>query len=131
MSDLATILVVDDDPGTCQTIGDVLRLRGYSTKIANRGGSALETLSGRGVDLAILDVQLPDVSGLELLQSLKKSSPSTEVIIITGHPSVPTAVQAIDGTTGNSKAQLTTVPVFTNAAAASTLFSVMRFSAPR
>jgi PAS domain S-box-containing protein len=97
MSHLATILVVDDDPGTCQTIGDVLRLRGYSTKIANRGGSALETLSGRGVDLAILDIQLPDVSGLELLQSLKKSSPSTEVIIITGHPSVPTAVQAIDG----------------------------------
>jgi PAS domain S-box-containing protein len=97
MSDLATILVVDDDPGTCQTIGDVLRLRGYSTKIANRGGSALETLSGRGVDLAILDIQLPDVSGLELLQSLKKSSPSTEVIIITGHASVPTAVQAIDG----------------------------------
>jgi PAS domain S-box-containing protein len=97
MSDLATILVVDDDPGTCQTIGDVLRLRGYSTKIANRGGSALETLSGRGVDLAILDIELPDVSGLELLQSLKKSSPSTEVIIITGHASVPTAVKAIDG----------------------------------
>ncbi len=98
MIDPASILVIDDDPGTCQTIGDVLELRGHAIQIATRGQSALETLTRRAVDLAILDIQLPDISGLELLQSLKRSSPATEVIIITGHASVPSAVQAINGT---------------------------------
>ena len=97
MSDRGSVLVIDDDVGTCQTIGDVLEMRGHSVLTATRARSALEILTGRSVDAAILDLQLPDASGLVLLQAIKTSSPTTEVIIITGHASVPTAIQAING----------------------------------
>ncbi len=98
MIDPASILVIDDDPGTCQTVGDVLEVRGHAVTTVMRGQSALATLAERAVNVALLDIQLPDISGLELLRSIKTSSPSTEVIIITGHASVPTAIQAINGT---------------------------------
>jgi len=98
MSTRASILVIDDDPDTCQSIGDVLELRGHSVSTATRGQSALAVLAKSAVNVALLDIQLPDVSGLDLLGSIRTSSPSTEVIIITGHASVPTAIQAINGT---------------------------------
>ena len=97
MSDRGSVLVIDDDVGTCQTIGDVLEMRGHSVLTATRARSALEILTGRSVDAAVLDLQLPDASGLVLLQAIKTSSPTTEVIIITGHASVLTAIQAING----------------------------------
>jgi two-component system cell cycle sensor histidine kinase/response regulator CckA len=98
MIETASILVIDDDPGTCQTVGDVLELRGHAVSTATRGQAALAALAGSAVNVALLDIQLPDISGLDLLRSIKTSSPSTEVIIITGHASVPTAIQAINGT---------------------------------
>jgi len=96
MHDPASILVIDDDPGTCQTIGDVLELRGHVVQSATQARSALEVLTGRAIDAAILDLQLPDVSGLVLLKAIKTSSPTTEVIIVTGHATVTTAIQAIN-----------------------------------
>ena len=48
-------------------------------------------------DAAILDIMLPDMSGLDVLQAIKTASPATEVIVITGHGSLPTAIRAIDG----------------------------------
>ena len=95
MSDQASILVVDD-PGSCQTIGDVLELRGHAVETATQARSALEVLNGRPIDAVILDLQLPDVSGLELLKAIKMSSPITEVIIVTGHATVATAIEAIN-----------------------------------
>jgi PAS domain S-box-containing protein len=98
MNDPVSIIVIDDDPGTCQTLGDVLELRGHTVQTVTRGQSALAVMVERAVNLAILDVQLPDISGLDLLRSIKASSPTTEVIVITGHASVPTAIEAINGT---------------------------------
>ena len=97
MGDRGSILVIDDDVGTCETISDVLERRGHSVQTATRARAALELLTERSVDAAILDLQLPDVSGLVLLRAIKTSSPTTEVIIITGHASVTTAIQAING----------------------------------
>ncbi len=97
MGHRGTILVIDDDVGTCETISDVLERRGHSVQIATRARSALEVLTERSIDAAILDLQLPDVSGLVLLRAIKTSSPTTEVIIITGHASVTTAIQAVNG----------------------------------
>jgi PAS domain S-box-containing protein len=94
--DPASILVIDDDPGICQTIGEVLELRGHAVQTATQARAALEVLTGRSIDAAILDLQLPDVSGLMLLKAIKTSSPTTEVIIVTGHATVTTAIQAIN-----------------------------------
>ena len=98
MNDPGSIIVICDDPGSCETIRDVLELGGHTVQTATRSQSALAALAGRAVNLAILDIQLPDVSGLDLLRSIKASFPTTEVLIITGHASMATALRAIDGT---------------------------------
>ena len=92
-----TILIVDDDPGTCETIGDVLKLRGHAVETVHRGDAALQMLAARPVHVALVDLKLPDISGLDLLDQIKWSSPGTEVIFITGYASLPTAIRAVDG----------------------------------
>src|SRR6266478_5373527 len=92
----ASILVVDDDPGTLQSISDVLARCGHGVRTAREARAALELLTSSSVDAAILDLHLPDVSGLALLQAIKTSAPTTEIIIITGYASATTAIQAIN-----------------------------------
>src|SRR6185436_18505684 len=91
------VLIVDDDPGICETLSDVLEERGYKVRVFQRAQAALEQLVSVPTDAAILDIMLPDMSGLDVLQAIKTSSPATEVIVITGHASLPTAIRAIDG----------------------------------
>jgi len=91
------VLIVDDDPGICETLSDVLEERGYHVRVFQRARAALEQLVSAPTDAAILDIMLPDMSGLDVLQAIKTASPATEVIVITGHASLPTAIRAIDG----------------------------------
>jgi PAS domain S-box-containing protein len=92
----ASILVVDDDPGTLQSISAVLARCGHGVQTAREARAALELLTSSSIDAAILDLHLPDVSGLALLQAIKTSAPTTEIIIITGYASATTAIQAIN-----------------------------------
>ena len=96
MGERADILVIDDDPRLCATVGDVLQHRGHRVRTAYRGQEALEHLGQRPVDLAIVDFRLPDVSGVDLLESIKATSPETEVILISGQASLGSALQAIN-----------------------------------
>jgi PAS domain S-box-containing protein len=94
----ADILVIDDDPIVRETVGDVLREHGHHVDRVDRGREALERFGQvRPVDLAIVDCRLPDISGLELLRSIKARSPETEVILITGHASLDGALAAMAG----------------------------------
>src|SRR5205807_418487 len=95
MSDPGHILVVDDEPGTSETLRDILELKGHTVRTATSGRAGLETLAASPVDAVIVDLKLPDVSGLDLLEAIKATSAETEVILITGHASVASAVQAI------------------------------------
>jgi len=98
MSARADILVIDDDPVIRDTVGDVLREHGHHVDRVDRGLAALEHIvRERPVDLAIVDCRLPDISGLELLRSIKARSPETEVILITGHASLGGALEAMAG----------------------------------
>ncbi len=90
------VLVIDDDPGTCETIGDVLQARGIDVQTTTRGKTALERLAHAPVDVAIVDIRLPDLPGLELLDAARMIRPDLEAIVITGYASVATAVQAIN-----------------------------------
>ena len=96
MGDRADILVIDDDPRLCATVGDVLQHRGHRVRTAHRGQEALEHLGRQPVDLAIVDFRLPDVSGVDLLERIKVASPETVVILISGQASLSSALQAID-----------------------------------
>jgi PAS domain S-box-containing protein len=98
MASGADILVIDDDPVIRETVGDVLREHGHHVDRVDRGQDALARFGQpRPVDLAIVDCRLPDISGLELLHSIKTRSPETEVILITGHASLDGALAAMAG----------------------------------
>ena len=97
MSSAGNILVIDDDPVTCQTIGDMLEFHGFAVQTVTAGHKALDALAARPADAAILDIQLPDIPGLELMRTIKASHPGLPVIVITGHASISNATQAING----------------------------------
>jgi two-component system cell cycle sensor histidine kinase/response regulator CckA len=97
VTEAGRVLIVDDDPGMCETLRDVIEGRGYEVTVAGRARAGLDHLATAPVDAAILDVMLPDMSGLEALEAIKTLSPATEVIFITGDASLPTAIRAING----------------------------------
>ncbi|MDA8136649.1 MAG: endopeptidase La [Desulfobacteraceae bacterium] len=90
-----SVLIVDDEKMTRMNLSHVLSKEGYAVETDSSGSDALERLSGRHFDLVITDLKMDKVDGLMLLDTIKKNSPSTEVIIITGYATVLTAVDAI------------------------------------
>src|ERR1700694_2246922 len=91
------ILVVDDDAQMLRTITDILRLRGYSALIAATGREALEITREMKETpaVALVDLQLPDMDGIELIGRLREIAELTEVVILTGNASVDSAVRAL------------------------------------
>ncbi len=89
------ILVADDERLTRENLSHVLSKEGYDVTCASGGSQALSILKEERFDLVITDLKMDKVDGLTLLDCIKKISPSTEVIIITGYATVLTAVDAI------------------------------------
>lgn len=93
--DRENILIIDDDPDACKTLGMILEEKGYTVSTAESGKKALELASEKKFDLAILDIKLPDLDGTELLKKLKVASPGMEIIITTGYASLQNAILAL------------------------------------
>jgi two-component system, cell cycle response regulator len=89
------ILLVDDDPTILNTLTRFLTGQGYAVAAAASGQEALATLQQENIPLAILDLNLPDASGLELLAHVRENSPDTEVILFTGLGALDSAIQAL------------------------------------
>jgi len=94
MDKKAVILVVDDELGVRQSFNMVLK-DNYEVILAETGIEALNILAKRAVDLVLLDILLPDMSGIEILEKLKGTDPDTDVIMVTAVNDVQTAVKAI------------------------------------
>jgi two-component system response regulator PilR (NtrC family) len=88
------ILIVDDERSMRELLEFVLARQGYAVETAENGRIALDRLQGRDFDLIITDVQMPDMTGIELLEHVKTHSPDTVVIMITAFATVDTARQA-------------------------------------
>lgn len=88
-------LVIDDDPVFGAILSRALRRRGYQTAQAVNGTEALEQCQHSNVDRVILDLKLEKESGLSILRQLKQTESGAEVVILTGYPSISTAVEAI------------------------------------
>ena len=88
------ILIVDDERNIRRTFGMVLRAEGFEVLEAGTAEDALALLNKQGADLVILDVRLPGMDGLEALREIKRSEPDTMVVMISGHGSIATAVEA-------------------------------------
>src|SRR5579863_6135410 len=89
-----TVLIVDDEPGIRQSLKGILEEEGYKTYLAESGEACLEALKKRSVDVVLLDIWLPGMDGLEALQKIRHSDGAPEVIIISGHGTIETAVRA-------------------------------------
>jgi two-component system response regulator HydG len=90
-----TILVVDDEPELCLALSKLLRRNGYNVVTAGNGEEALAVLRGEAVPLVLTDLLMPKVDGIELLKASKIIAPNPEVVIITGHGTIETAVEAM------------------------------------
>jgi two-component system NtrC family response regulator len=88
-------LVVDDEQEVCNFFSYLLQKKGYRVSAANSGRQALELLGKHRFNVALVDLKLPDLNGLEILREIKKVQPACEVIIITGYSTVKSAVEAI------------------------------------
>jgi len=89
------ILLVDDEPTILSNLSRFLTNQGYMVTAVASGREALATLQEENISLAILDLLLPDFSGLELLRHVRENSPDTEVILFTGLGALDSAVQAL------------------------------------
>ena len=95
MNNHPTILLVDDDERLRTAAGKVLAAGGYRVVSAATGREALEKLKEVAVALVVSDLRLPDLDGIELLKQSRELRPEVEVVMITGHASIETAVEAM------------------------------------
>ena len=89
------VLVVEDDRTLRDLLSEVLRGWGYDLAAVASGTEALELLKTQLFEVAILDIHLPEMDGVELLRHLKRHDPSIEVLMMTGDPTVATAVETL------------------------------------
>ncbi|HEX5544796.1 MAG TPA: sigma-54 dependent transcriptional regulator [Nitrospira sp.] len=91
----ASILVVDDEEGIRTSLRSILEDEGYDVSVAANGVEALKIYGTDPPDLMILDIWMPEMDGLETLRRVKEFVPATQVMMISGHGSIETAVKAI------------------------------------
>ncbi len=91
----ARVLVVDDEPSILMLLREALGKWGYEVTCTSTGAEALEAIRSGLFDAAIMDVRMPDMSGLDLLRAVKAHDESIEAVIMTGYPTISSAVEAL------------------------------------
>ncbi len=89
-----SVLIVDDEPSILQSLGGLLSDEGFEIITASNGYEALKIIDKESPDLVLLDIWMPGIDGIETLKEIKKDNPYIQVIIITGHGNIETAVKA-------------------------------------
>jgi len=91
----ASILVVDDEEAIVSSLSSILEDEGYEVSVAKSGTEALKIYTTDPPDLMLLDIWMPDMDGLETLRRIKELVPTAQVMMMSGHGSIETAVKAI------------------------------------
>lgn len=91
----AEILFVDDDRTILELVQEYLTEVGYRVEVVDNGMQALEKIKNQPYAIVFTDIKMPDIDGLELLSAIKEYRPETEVIIVTGHGSMESAIKAM------------------------------------
>jgi signal transduction histidine kinase len=93
--DIPTILIVDDEPLMCESLKLLLDGNGYEVSVATQVNEALGLFHSQAFDLVLLDINMPDMDGLDVMDHMKRRDPETSVVMITGRASVNSAVAAL------------------------------------
>ena len=89
------VLLVDDEVDFVASLGQRLELRGLPTLTATSGPDAIEILRGQPVDVVVLDVRMPGMDGIETLRRIKEAHPLVEVVMLTGHADLESALDGM------------------------------------
>ena len=92
----ARILVVDDDENIRKSFSAILRNEGYMVDLAMNGNEAVRKTESTVYNVALIDIRLPDMEGIELLTRMKDTVPKVRKIMITGFPSTKNAIDAVN-----------------------------------
>ncbi len=92
----AKLLIIDDEVEFASTLCQRLQLRGFEVTDVHGGGEGLAILSTIEPEIVILDLKMPDMSGLDVLEGIKKHDPTIEVIMLTGHGSAESGIEAME-----------------------------------
>ena len=93
---MANLLVVDDERSICELLEISFRKEGYKVEVASNGEAAKRQIASRLFDIIISDICMPDMDGVELLRYCKEVSPGAVFILITGVPTIDTAIDAVN-----------------------------------
>lgn len=91
----AHLLIVDDERTTRLSLSEIFALRGATVATAANGQEALELIAKDDFDLIVLDIKMPGISGLQVLESVQQTSPNTIVVMLTAHATVDSAIRAL------------------------------------
>jgi len=92
----ARILIVDDDENIRKTMKVILEDEGYQVDVAANGKEAIAKTNEVQYNLAVFDIRLPDMEGVELLKLVKETVPRTRKIMVTGYPSMQNAISSVN-----------------------------------
>ena len=90
------ILVIDDDESIRNSLAAILRDEGYEVDVASNGREALQKSEETIYNLALIDIKLPDMEGIDILIRMKDTVPKVRKIMLTGFPSVQNAIEAVN-----------------------------------
>src|SRR5580698_4434505 len=91
-----SVLVVDDDPAVARALRRVLEAAGYTVSVVGGAQLAVEAITNNAFDVVISDIQMPGMTGVELLRSIRALDLDVPVILMTGVPTVETAIEAVN-----------------------------------
>ena len=91
-----SILIIDDDESIRKVLTEILTGEGYNVESAATGKEATEKAEAKLFNIALIDIKLPDTTGVNLLTKIKETKPKMRKIIITGYPSLQNAVEALN-----------------------------------
>lgn len=96
MGETARILIVDDDENIRKVLTMILEDEGYTVESVGTAKKAIERTRKKFYNLALIDIRLPDMEGVELLTKMKDTTPKMRKIIITGYPTLQNAMEAVN-----------------------------------
>ena len=92
----ARIIIIDDDESIRKILSTILEEEGYMVDTANNGKEGIRKTNDNCYDLALIDMRLPDIEGIDLLLKIKDTTPRMRKIIITGFPTIQNAMEAVN-----------------------------------